>query len=228
MDAYQTINQELKSLRANLETERQALANLATQYDALCILACTEAVSSEEVSALRSQKEFLEAKIHGLQILLGQKEAEKAAFEQVVSARLQREHEEADRAEKIKRWRALHAECSAAKKEMEATVIPLKEAQDDIDEQAGVIQYARNELSNHIAAKPRPSDFATEQEIAAWSARLQALEAAVAESFAEMRRLDDIRTCVLQRQVQARSDFERLAFQERMARLPGFDQLAAV
>jgi chromosome segregation ATPase len=228
MDALQTINEELKSLRANLETERQALAYLATKYDALCILACTEAVSSEEVSALQSQKNFLEARIHGLEILVGEKEAPKAAFEKIVFARLQREQEEADRTEKLERWRTLHSECAAVKKEMEGTVAPLKEAQANVDDQAGEIQRTRNELSDHLETKPKPSDFAAEQEIAAWSTHLKTLEAAVEESFAEMRRLDNIRTALIQRQVQARTEFERLAFQERMARLPGFDQLAGV
>ncbi len=52
------------------------------------------------------------------------------------------------------------------------------------------------------------------------SRRIAELEAAVKDSFAEMRRLDDLRTCVTQRQVQARNEFERLAFQVRMSQPP--------
>jgi chromosome segregation ATPase len=218
MEQSEAIKADLISLRGKLRAEQQVLLDVNARYEQLCRAA---AMGNEdaalEAAVLPQQAETIKAKIRGLELIISEKETAKASLDNAAFAEFQRVHEETERAEKLKRWRTLNSQCSAARKELEDTVAPLKEAQAAVDEQAAAIQHARDALSNHVEAKPR---FATDQELAAWSTELTELEVAVRNAFAEMRRLDDIRTAVIQRQVQARAKFERLVFQVRMAQPP--------
>ena len=227
MEQHQVMKEELLALHRRLRVEQQAISDLTAKYDALCCDAVDNEEAAQEAAALHRQAETIKPKIRGLEILIGQKEAAKAVLEKAISAEFQAERQKADRVAKYERWQGLAVECGTAREEMESLTRQLTAAQDAVDEQADVIRHWRDGLSNHIEAKPKTSDFPTQAELAKWSTRHKALEAAVAESFAEMRRRSDNRSDIVAAQLQARIRFERLVFQEGHARLPGFELAAA-
>jgi hypothetical protein len=222
------LKQELIALRVRLRAEHLAVADLTAKYDALCCSAVDgdEAVV-QEAAALHARAEMSRPRIRNIEALIGQKEAAKAKLDQVIWTEMEKQRQEDERAAKYERWQGLFVECGTAREQMESLTKQLTAAQDVVDEQAGVIQRRRDDLSAILEAKPTPSNYPTQAELAKWDARHKAAEAAVTKAFAEMKRRTDHRGSIAAQQLQARIRFEQLVSQERMARLPGFELATA-
>lgn len=221
MDAYQAVNEELRSLRSQLAAEQQDLIALNAQYEQLCRAAVENEDAALEAATLPAQREMIKAKIHGLGLRIAETEVMRAELEKPIVAEMERQRQEKDRA----KWEGIRAQCRKARDEFDELKARLEAATQAAKVAQSAFEVAQDELAQFRATPYDPVDFSP-AELARARRRDEKLQNAVREAL-KRREQALVRQGGIRRELlQVGDELARLAWTENAYRPQGVREAA--
>ncbi len=221
MNEYQTICDELQSLRAQLATEQHALTDLSTEYDRLCRASIDNEDAALEAATLPTQREMIRARINGLGMRIIEKEAIKTELEKPMLAAAERQRQEAEKA----KWKGIRAQCRKAQDEFDELKARLEVATKTAEVAQETFEVAQNELAQFRETPYDPVNFSP-AELASARRRDEKLQNAVRHALAEREQALAAQGGIRRTLLDAGAELARLAWQENNYRPQGIRKAA--